>query len=341
MGKTYKYTVCTQCFTYNQASYILDTLNGFVAQRTDFPVIYTIVDDASTDNEPQILQDYLCEFFSIDDSAVAYREETDYGIVLYAQHKVNKNCYFVVTLLKENHYSQGKSKYPYISRWRDNAKYIALCEGDDYWTDPSKLQTQVDFLDEHKDYSLCCHRYRIYNQECDSWEDDYVHALFERHPNGFAFSRSDNLKTWITKTVTLMYRADWDVMGELQRYKYRCDEHLNYLLLSHGPGYCFPFIGAVYRRTDSGVFAPLSAKTKRLRGVLIRSELLANNLEDNDLKEDVYFRIKECLHVDHSLNRLMRPIGICLKSYYLTEGHRGGFRIAKKLLGSYLKGIVR
>lgn len=316
-------------------------MNGFVMQETDFPYVAIIVDDASTDNAQQVITNYFEKAFETDESSIAFKEDTRYGKVLFARHSINKNCYFAIVLLQENHYSQRKSKYPYISRWQENAKYIALCEGDDYWTDPLKLQIQVDFLDEHKDYSLCCHRYRIYNQECDSWEDDYVHALFERHPNGFAFSRSDNLKTWITKTVTLVYRADWDVMEELQRYKYRCDEHLNYLLLSHGPGYCFPFIGAVYRRTDSGVFAPLPSKTKRLRGVLIRSELLASNLEDNDLKEDVYFRIKNCLNADHSLSGLIRPIGICLKSYYLTEGLMSSLRIAKRIFGSFKKGLVR
>ena len=70
--------------------------------------------------------------------------------------------YFAVVYLKENHYSQKKSKAPYLTEWEDT-KYIALCEGDDYWTDPLKLQKQVDFLERHPDYSLCCHRFKIYH----------------------------------------------------------------------------------------------------------------------------------------------------------------------------------
>lgn len=332
------FTVCVQCFTYNQEAYILDTLNGFVSQNTSFPVVSVVVDDASTDNEPQVIQDFFDKNFDREDPTVAYYEETDFGTLLFAQHRVNRNCYFAILFLKENHFIQKKSKFPYLSRWTDNSRYIALCEGDDYWTDPMKLQTQVDFLEGHEEYSLCCHRYMIYEQSRNSWKEDYVHALFDRQPDGFSFTRSDNLKTWITKTMTLMYRRDWIKMEDLQKYKYRCDEHMNYLLLSRGPGYCLPFIGAVYRRTDSGVFAPLSEKAKRMRGVLIRSELLAHNLEDNDLREDVYSRIKKSLFKDHTLKGMVGPIFYCLKSYYLTGGFMLCLRITKKFLGSYLKG---
>ena len=335
----YQYKVCTRCFTFNQEAFVLDALNGFVAQKTCFPTVFIIVDDASTDNEPLVVRNYFTENFNTQDSTIAFQEETEYGEILYAQHKINKNCFFAILFLKENHYSQKKSKAPYLNRWVDKSEYIAMCEGDDYWTDPLKLQTQVDFMDVHKEYSLCCHRYRIHNLGSDTWEEDYAHALFNNHPEGFSFTRSDNLKTWITKTMTLMYRREWITEEELQGYKNRCDEHLNYHLLSRGPGYCFPFIGAVYRRTDSGVFAPLPEKKKRLRGLLIRSEWVLNNLGDNDLREFVCLQIKKYLKKYHSLKGMMPPICICLKSYYLTDGFVLSLRVAKKFLSSYIKGI--
>lgn len=155
MDKTYKYTVCTRCFTYNQAQYIIDALNGFVIQQTSFPFVCTIVDDASTDGEQEIIGKYLLEHFDLQDTSTAYEVDKEYGHVTFARHKTNQNCFFAVLYLTENHYSQRKSKFPYLVEWIDNCKYLALCEGDDYWTDSLKLQKQVMFLDEHEDYSMC------------------------------------------------------------------------------------------------------------------------------------------------------------------------------------------
>ena len=88
------FKVCIRCFTYNHSHYIEDAMTGFVEQETDFPFIATIVDDASTDNTPQIIASFWDRYFDTGDSAVAFREETDYGTVLYARHKTNHNCFW-------------------------------------------------------------------------------------------------------------------------------------------------------------------------------------------------------------------------------------------------------
>lgn len=148
--KDIKYKVCTRCFTFNQASYIEDAMNGFTMQETTFPVVTLIVDDASTDSEPEVIQNYLKKHFQ-----EPYRkEETDYAHIICAHHKTNPYCDFVVLLLKYNHYSVKKPKMPYIVEWTDNAKYHAICEGDDYWIDKNKLQKQVDFLEQNREYVL-------------------------------------------------------------------------------------------------------------------------------------------------------------------------------------------
>lgn len=157
MAENDKYTVCTRCFTYNQKQYILDALNGFVMQETSFPVVSVIVDDASTDGEQETILGYFIKNFDTQDHKIAYKEDVDFGTIYYAQHKTNKNCFFAIILLKENHYSQRISKLPYISRWQDNAKYTALCEGDDYWTDPFKLQKQISYMEDNPRCMLCVH----------------------------------------------------------------------------------------------------------------------------------------------------------------------------------------
>ena len=149
MNQEYKYTVCTRCFTYNHAAYITEAMNGFALQVTTFPVITLIIDDASTDGEPDVIRRYLT-----DDFQTPYREdETDDYHLICANHKTNVNCSFAVLFLKYNHYSIKKPKLPYLAEWLDNSKYHAICEGDDYWTDSSKLQIQKEFLDSHLDYS--------------------------------------------------------------------------------------------------------------------------------------------------------------------------------------------
>lgn len=151
MEQEYKYMVCTSCMTFNHAPYIVDALNGFTMQETTFPVYYLITDDASTDGEPEVIKHYLAEHFHS-----PYRtEETDDYNLICAIHKTNPNCIFIVFLLKYNHYSIKKSKLPYQTEWRENAKYIALCEGDDYWIEPLKLQKQVDYMEAHHEYGLC------------------------------------------------------------------------------------------------------------------------------------------------------------------------------------------
>lgn len=171
--KNYQYMVGVQCMTFNQSRYILDTLNGFVMQQTNFPFVIMVVDDASTDGEQEVIAKYISEQFDTADSSVAYEKKTDYAHISYAQHKTNKNCYIAVLYLKENLYSQGKSedKLLFLSEWRDNIKYETLCEGDDYWIHPQKLQIQVDFLEKNEEYGLVYGKAKTYIQNNNNWGD--------------------------------------------------------------------------------------------------------------------------------------------------------------------------
>lgn len=161
-------TVFTRCVTYNQALYIKDTLDGFCIQQTSFPFVCGIIDDASTDGEQEVIKQYLTEHFNLSDKSIARNEETDDYVRIFARHKDNKNCYFLVVLLKYNHYQLKKNKEQYVSDWINDSKYFAFCEGDDYWIDPVKLKKQVDFLDKNPDYGL------VYTNHYNRQGDDIV-----------------------------------------------------------------------------------------------------------------------------------------------------------------------
>ena len=155
MNSTKKsFIVCVKCFTYNHEGYITKTLDGFAMQQTDFPFVCTIVDDASNDGEQDVILDYISEHFILDDQSIVRREETDDYRLLFSRHQDNPNLYIEIIMLKHNHYRISKSRLTYIKEWTTNAKYLAHCEGDDYWTDPRKLQMQIDYLESHNDCNL-------------------------------------------------------------------------------------------------------------------------------------------------------------------------------------------
>lgn len=158
------FLVSVRCISYNHAPYIKDCMNGFIMQETNFPYVCVIDDDASTDGEPEVINNYLAEHFNLDDEDVVKKEETDDYHMIFAQHKTNKNCFFAVFFLNYNHYSIRKSRDKYVEKYIDGAKYIALCEGDDYWIDPLKLQKQVDFMENNQNCSLVYNRTKRYSE---------------------------------------------------------------------------------------------------------------------------------------------------------------------------------
>ena len=157
------FLVYVDCPTYNHSPFIKDSLDGFCLQKTSFPFVCGIVDDASTDGEQDVIQQYLEDNFDLSDNRFFSREETDDYVRVFAQHKTNRNCFFLVFYLKLNHYQNNKHRFPYISEWTRRAKYTAVCEGDDYWISPDKLQKQVEILENNQAYSMVCNRSKLFS----------------------------------------------------------------------------------------------------------------------------------------------------------------------------------
>lgn len=149
-----KYNILVECMTYNHSRFITDAMNGFCLQQTDFPYVCTIMDDASNDGEPDVIKAFFYNNFDVDDANIYRKEETTDYIFLFARHKTNRNCFFAVFFLKVNHCRLKKDKSQYLVRWKEHVDYIAMCEGDDFWTDSEKLQKEYVYLNNHPEKGL-------------------------------------------------------------------------------------------------------------------------------------------------------------------------------------------
>lgn len=118
------------CLTFNHEEYIKDALDSFLMQKTNFKYEILIHDDASTDNTPKIIQQYADKYSDI----------------------------IKPIFQNENKYSKGISVNSVYQYPRVMGEYVAMCEGDDYWTDPLKLQKQVDVLDQNLKCNICAHK---------------------------------------------------------------------------------------------------------------------------------------------------------------------------------------
>lgn len=143
------------CITYNQSQFIRRTIEGFLAQKVDFKYEIIIHDDASTDGTDDIIREYA-------------KQNSDKIIAIFEE---------------ENQYSQ---KIDFVEKLykRVRGKYIAFCEGDDWWIDDKKLQIQVDYMEKHPKCTLTMHNaYCIYPDEKNNGKFRPILNTFDKEGN--------------------------------------------------------------------------------------------------------------------------------------------------------------
>ena len=286
---TNRFMVCVECFTYNQSAFIEDTLNGFCIQETSQPYVCVICDDASTDGEPERITDYLKRYFDLDDSQTVIKKETNDYSHIFARHIKNQNCYFSVYFLKYNHYYK-KPKRPYFSEWYEKSQYIAFCEGDDYWTDPMKLQIQYDYLQKHPNYSFCCHRYKIYDEISNKYLKEYGYNYYKENED-LVIDESLFLKVWVTQIMSTMIRMDrWNEVEEKRKpYSLARDVHIYYFLLKVGNGISLNREMGVYRWQPGGVAIGQSFYKRYLTAFNVYNEIFVANPDDRLLVPKIMY----------------------------------------------------
>ena len=212
------------CITYNHKEYIRECLEGFLMQKTNFPFEILIHDDASTDGTIDIIKEY----------------QTKYPDII--------KPYFEI----ENCYSQGKS-FTVSNYSRVQGKYVALCEGDDYWIDPKKLQKQVDFLEAHPHFSAYFHKVKTFTQTTGEWGEHNPPRILARKSNGFVFGLFYyTIFGWFTRTSSCVYRAD--IIKYILSIPFGERDFISfYLMLENGKAFYDCTAMSVYRIHSGGV----------------------------------------------------------------------------------------
>lgn len=262
----YKYMLATKCLTYNHAPYINDALRGFAIQKTSFPCVFIVIDDASTDGEPELLRKWAKENLIIDGEK-GVNEYFPFGERYVACLKDNPLALFIIILLSENHHGK-KSKTPYFEGWLKESKYQALCEGDDFWIDPMKLQKQVDYMEEHKECSLCFTGANVVfdngfeNVDVKEYKSLYAN-LEERDYDG-----TEILQSWVLPTASIIYKNSITIKID-KRFMF-WDIIVGLSAAEQGSVHCIPEKMVVYRRNSHGMSAkpqPLSRSVNHYKAI--------------------------------------------------------------------------
>lgn len=213
-------TLTIYCAAFNQEAFIRQTLEGFVMQQTDFRFVAYVHDDASTDHTADIIREFA----------------EKYPDIIHPMYET------------ENQWSKGTLLPIMFSTFK--GKYVAFCDGDDYWTDPHKLQRQVDYLESHPECNLVCHNWNVI---CGTeLSDSPVHHLYTQ-PFSFTFATLPWI--WITKTLTAVMRTSALEYETIARYQYSRDVHLVYHALKESSGYFMPEVMATYRVHPGGIWS--------------------------------------------------------------------------------------
>lgn len=234
--------VFVRCLTYNHEKYIDDALKGFVMQKTDFPFLAVVIDDCSTDGTADIVRRYEAQY----------------------PDKI-KGIY-----LPHNFRQSKEDKRPYYQEYIDKATYWAECEGDDYWTDPYKLQKQVDFLEAHPDYVACCHNAMVIL----NGRRTLFNTLYEsNNPTTKEIIERD----WFIPTASMIYRHKLVKYPSWSTQIINTDYLLVLLLAQQGKIYYMQDVMSVYRKHQDGMSYAIQRDMVKFNDGMIR--LMTNTKE--------------------------------------------------------------
>ncbi|MDM1551971.1 glycosyltransferase family 2 protein [Empedobacter falsenii] len=249
--------------TYGQESYIVDTIKGVLSQQYNGEIEFIITNDNSPDDTDNVIKNFL-----------ATAKIPTNIIIKYIKHEANKGAIpnFAWTI------SQC------------TGKYIAICEGDDYWTDPLKLQKQVDFLEDNEDCVLCFHKVNILKTN-DEIVEDFITKVPENYQYRETLAKNSN---YIHTPSVLFKNVIKDKLNIPEFTNSPIGDYFLYLLLTkYGKIGYLQEIMAVYRH-GVGVYSSLNLINKVKKEILLFSNLYAYE-KDSNLKQIFYNNMESSL----------------------------------------------
>jgi len=272
MNKENDILVSISTITYNHVNYIKDALDGFLSQKTNFSYEILIHDDASTDGTEEIIREYASKYPEL--IKPLYEEE--------------------------NQWKKGIRGSAVFNFPRAKGKYIALCEGDDYWTDPLKLQKQVDFLKKHQNINLTGH----FAKAVDTIKNEEY--IIGKHSKVLFTHEDIAHKNLRIPTSSLVFRNNIIWPDWIFRV-YAGDRAIIYLNSLKGDLKILEFTGSIYRIHEGGV--EQNFKNDKFK------------LPKRNIKEDfIYFKLNKRPYVKWKLYKKI----LWNQSYYFYWSCRKG-----------------
>ena len=209
--------------TYKHEQFIAKAIEGILMQKCDFEVELIIADDCSPDKTEE-------KVFQI------IKNHPKNSWIKYTKHKTNKG------MISNFNWVLNQCK----------GKYIALCEGDDYWTDPLKLQKQVDFLEANEEYSACGHTAKVL------YENTGREELYPDITENKTCTYQHTIEKWIMTTASIVFRNNIEVFDKMEKiYSYRniiSGDQILLATLGHiGDILIMHEAMSVYRKHDGGI----------------------------------------------------------------------------------------
>ena len=296
--------VAIHCLVYNHEPYLRDCFEGFVMQKTNFRFVAIVHEDCSTDNSAAIIREYEAKYPDI--FRPIYETENQW-------HKTDG--------------SLGRIMNAAIDA--TGAKYIAMCEGDDYWTDPHKLQKQVDYMEMHSECAICFHPVMVLNQNTGEMAPDMLKDV----PSETTICDLARIGNYI-HTPSVMYRYNPRVVEKMSQLgKLGVGDYLSHILYAENGSICkLPDYMAVYRQgvgVWSGNKVPYRTEIQWLIAISKLFSLLENKEAKKYLDEQIDTYARYILKGVHEVNN-EAIAARSSKAYRLGKLLLKPFRIFKK-----------